>query len=116
MPTTIRANPHVSNAILKGLAAGKTPNTISNAEWANIKKTALQQIKNSGNPKATGDAVKKSLELAKRTTNAPKMKDAIDAFAKKDLAEAVKERQAALKKSPSVNSWGGYNNYRGGRS
>jgi hypothetical protein len=110
MPT-IRANPHVSNAVLKALASGKA-NTISNTEWAAIKKTALNEIKTSGNPKATYVTVKRSLEMAKKTTTGG-VKDSIDAFLKKELQGAVKDRQDVLKRQPSV--WNGRNTF-GGRS
>ena len=112
--TTIRANPHVSNAVLKGLASGK-PNVISAAEWGAIKKTALQQVKTSGNPKATLGTVRESLRMANRASNG-KLKDSISSFIKNELAKAVSERQAQLKREPSVRNWSGYGSYRRGRS
>lgn len=113
MPT-INANPHVSNAVLKGLAAGK-PNNISAAEWRSIKKTALSQIRTSGNPKATLATVRQSLVLANRAAQGA-LKNAIKEFVSGDLATAVKERVAQLKREPSVRNWSGYNTYRRGRS
>ena len=105
--TTIRANPHVSNAVLKGLANGNKPNVISSTEWTNIKKTALQQIKTSDNPKATLGTIRESLRMANRTSGG-KLRESISKFIKTELAEAVSNRQAALKRGPTVRTWGGY--------
>lgn len=112
--TSIRSNPAVSNAILKGLAEGARTNTISNTEWSAIKRTALEQIKHSGNPKTTFATVKRSLQMGVKASHRD-LKKRVDDFVEKDLARALKARLADLKKNPSVRSWAGHNTY-GGRS
>jgi hypothetical protein len=106
---TIRANAAVSNAVLKALGSGNH-HTISNAEWGNIKKTALSQVRSSSNPKQTANDIKKSLVLGNKAADGD-IKDRIRKFIKDDLADAVKTRQATLRGN-SVSSWSGY----GGRT
>lgn len=107
---TIRANAAVSNAILKGLGTGKL-HTISAAEWNNIKKAALSEIRSSQNPKQTATDIRRSLVLGNKAADNT-MKARILEFVKEDLADAVKTRQKTLKSNNSVSSWSGY----GGRS
>ncbi len=105
--TTVRTNHAVSNSILKALGAGKH-HTISNAEWANIKKTALSEVRASKNPKQTATDIKRSLVMGNKAADG-ELKTRIAEFVKGDLEKAVKSRQASLRNSNnSVSTWSGY--------
>lgn len=106
---TIRANAAVSNAILKSLGSGNH-HTISNTEWASIKRAAIAEVRHSSNPKQTANDIKKSLVLGNKAADG-ELKDRIRAFLKDDLADAVKTRQASLRGN-SVSSWSGYGSRR----
>lgn len=102
MPSIKTANANVSNTILKALGNGSTKPTISANEFSTIKRTALNEVKNSGNPTRTLNSVKASFELANRVTGG-KYKEKFTELV--ETATTVADRRKQNLRQVDSNDW-----------